>query len=134
MEGRWVEEDRDEEPGTGAFGFGFGAGRSTTTFSILILGGSTLNLLFFPPNRRMASVVAGKAGWLGRLGIGGVRGVACRSLTRRDAGPERGAKRKNKEKTKKYTDAKKVNDFGYRESEGWVVLKWHRGWMYYRAE
>lgn len=62
-DGRAAEgEDRDEEapvdfgPVGWDLGFGLkGAGaRSTTTFSIRILGGSTLNLFPFPPRRGMA--------------------------------------------------------------------------------
>lgn len=55
-DGRWEDEERDAEPlkmAFGCLGLGFGAGRSTTTFSILILGGSILNLLFLLPNRRI---------------------------------------------------------------------------------
>lgn len=51
--------DDDEWTSDLVFGLGGGAGRSTMTFSMRILGGSTLNLLPLPPRRGMA----------GRLGL-----------------------------------------------------------------
>lgn len=58
-ESRRAGDDRAEEESDGraaGFGFGFGgAGRSMVTFSMRILGGSTLNLLPFPLRRGMVA-------------------------------------------------------------------------------